>query len=337
MQELFLVPAESTARSLVLRTEDDQQFFLVVTDELRSALVEQEPKHSYSPAHALKDDEESTTDSHVGLGLSSVQTEDSGTASQSPIDSITPLQPMTPLAEIGDTATAREVDPRLSAPLKMTPREIQERIRAGASVADIAELNDVPASRIESYAHPVLLERARLADLAKRAHPVRDDGPAKLTLWEILATAFAARGLDLSTTHWDTYRDGAGQWVVTVNWTVGVSDNVAEWSYHRHGTSSATAVARNSLAADLIDPDFVQPVRSLTAVTSPIPVVRDEDLPEDFHEESERPPAPPAQETTGEDLVQHPPPQTKRRRKAVTPHWEDVLLGVRTSTKRPRK
>ena len=27
---------------------------------------------------------------------------------------------------------------------------------------------------------------------------------------------------------------------------------------------------------------------------------------------------------------------TKRRRKAVTPHWEDVLLGVRSNTKRPR-
>ncbi|AKK05281.1 putative DUF3071 family protein [Corynebacterium mustelae] len=336
MQELFLVPAESTARSLVLRTEDDQQFFLVVTDELRSALVEQEPKHTYSPAHARSDEAESPGDSTISHGKSSTSPEE-GSTPHATIDSIAPLQPLTPMSEIGDSAAAREVDPRLSAPLKMTPREIQERIRAGASVADIAELNDVPASRIESYAHPVLLERARLADLAKRAHPVRDDGPAKLTLWEILATAFAARGLDLTTTQWDTYRDSAGQWVVTVSWAVGVSENIAEWSYHRHGTSSATAVARNSLAADLIDPDFVQPVRSLTAVTSPIPVVRDEDLPENFQEDSEQPTTPPAQEAKGEDLVQHPPPQTKRRRKAVTPHWEDVLLGVRTSTKRPRK
>ena len=27
----------------------------------------------------------------------------------------------------------------------------------------------------------------------------------------------------------------------------------------------------------------------------------------------------------------------KRRRKSVTPHWEDVLLGVRTNTKRPKR
>ena len=41
----------------------------------------------------------------------------------------------------------------------------------------------------------------------------------------------------------------------------------------------------------------------------------------------------------GEDFLLHPSDEqddrkTKRKRKAVTPHWEDVLLGVRTN---PRK
>ncbi|HZK32374.1 MAG TPA: DUF3071 domain-containing protein, partial [Corynebacterium sp.] len=39
----------------------------------------------------------------------------------------------------------------------------------------------------------------------------------------------------------------------------------------------------------------------------------------------------------GEDLDADPAAPTKRRRKAVTPHWEDVLLGVRANTKRPRQ
>ena len=40
------------------------------------------------------------------------------------------------------------------------------------------------------------------------------------------------------------------------------------------------------------------------------------------------------------DFLRHPDEDEqpkKRRRKAVTPHWEDVLLGVRTNTKRPKR
>ena len=242
-------------------------------------------------------------------------------------------------------ATARDtqlskLDPRLSAPLKMTPREIQSRIRGGASVAEIAAANDVPESRIESYAHPVLLERSQKAEMAKRAHPVRDDGPARLTLWEILDTVFTARGLDVRNSSWDSYRDTTGQWVVTVSWTSGAAEHLAEWSYHQQGMTSATAVARNGLAASLIDPDFVPPVRSLSAITSPIPVVTDDliDNPQKVQQISAQQQPVVSEETTGEAIHDSPQTaQTRRRRKAVTPHWEDVLLGVRSNAKRPRK
>ena len=50
MQELFLVASESTKSSLVLRTEDDQQFFLEVTDELRTALTQSDPHPVAEPA-----------------------------------------------------------------------------------------------------------------------------------------------------------------------------------------------------------------------------------------------------------------------------------------------
>lgn len=280
MRELELVSAESTATSLVMRA-GDEDFFIEVTDELR-ALID-----GRTPAPAA---EEPTPE---------------------PEPAPTPVE---------DKPAAREIDPRLSAPLKMRPREIQERIRSGATIAEVAAENDVTEARIEPFAHPVLIERARIADMAKRAHPVREDGPAKLTLWEVLATAFAARGNDLTTSTWDAYKDPAGQWVVRVSWQAGMSDNTAEWSYHAHGVSNATAVARNAIAADLTDPDFGQPaIRSITPV--------------------EEEPEPEAVAETEEEFLQHPdaqPQPQKRRRKAVTPHWEDVLLGVRTNTKRPR-
>lgn len=283
MRELTLVSAVSTATSLVLRA-GDEDFFIEVTDELRAIIDGTQPAPQ---AQAMPQRQPEQT--------------------SKPAPSATE-----------DKTGSREIDPRLSAPLKMRPREIQERIRSGATIAEVAAENDVVEARIEPFAHPVLIERARIADMAKRAHPVREDGPAKLTLWEVLATAFAARGNDLTTSEWDAYKDSAGQWVVRVMWKTGLSDNNAEWSYHTHGVSSATAVARNAIAADLTDPDFRKP-----AIRSVAPVQSDLE-PEDVEE-------------TDEELLQHPISQPqRRRRKAVTPHWEDVLLGVRTNTKRPR-
>lgn len=342
MRELILSPSESTRQSLVFSAADgDEQFFLAVDDSLRATLLGENLSSDTST-------EESSVQPELAEESPQTEIEEPAEAPETPAEPI----------KIREPRPQREVDPRVSTPLKMRPREIQEKVRGGASVAELAEENGVTESRIEAYAHPVLLERARIAQMAKQAHPVRDDGPAKLTLWEVLATAFAARGLDLTTAEWDSYKDPAGQWVIKMSWKAGLSENVAEWAFMRHGMSSATAVARNGIAADLIDPDFAQPVRTLSSVgrsnevprgldaligpgnteeveqeptsdttRDDIPKITDDHLEEDM------------QEAEGDEFLQHPDskPSSKRRRKAVTPHWEDVLLGVRTNTKRPRK
>ena len=214
-----------------------------------------------------------------------------------------------------------EPDPLFANALTMRPNEIQARIRAGATPAQLADEMGVAESRIEPYAHPVLLERAQIAEAAKQAHPVREDGPAKLTLFEVLASAFAARGHSLSDATWDATREPGDAWVVRVSWKAGLSDNEATWAYKRQMGAGATAEARDAVAQDLTDPDFVQP-RSIVSV-----------------DKQEAPAEEPVEELEG-DFLRHPDEEEQpqqRRRKAVTPHWEDVLLGVRTSQKRPRK
>ncbi|MCX7444266.1 septation protein SepH [Corynebacterium sp. P7003] len=306
MRELKVVPEESTPGSLVLRSTDpatdstgEEQFFLVVDDALRAAIT--------------------GDDGHGG-------------------------EPDSTAGEADDTPpprTAREPDPRLSAPLTMSPRDIQARIRGGATIPELAGECGVPDSRIEPFAHPVLLERGRIADMAKQAHPVRDDGPAPLTLWEVLATALAARGNDLGGSEWDAYREPGGQWVILVTWLEGQTRTTAEWSYHRQGISNATVVARNSVAAALLDPNFGRPTRALSSVRDR----RDDGV--DDHGSDPGAPGDEAstapvdgshgEEDTG-DFLRHPDEEqsTRPRRRAITPHWEDVLLGVRTNTKRPR-
>ncbi len=78
----------------------------------------------------------------------------------------------------------------------LRPKEIQAKIRAGASVEQVAAAAGVDIARVERFAHPVLLERSRAAELATAAHPVLADGPSVLTLLETVTSALVARGLD---------------------------------------------------------------------------------------------------------------------------------------------
>lgn len=351
MKELILVPTESSATSLVFHAADnpEEQFFLEVTDSLRAALLHQKDPEEPAESEENAEDVTAQTPQHDSEEHpADAEAEES--SDSEPAEEKSPSRPRGSLTT-REPRPSREVDPRLSTPLSMRPREIQERIRSGATIAEIAEENGVTESRIEPYAHPVLLERARIAELSKKSHPVRNDGPADLTLWEVLATAFAARGEDLTRSHWDAYRDPSGQWVVSVKWGPELGETVAEWSYHRHGTSAATAVARNAVAADLIDPEFSQPVRSLSAVATGRPHLvsaeseaeqtRDDLMAIDDSASAPTDTQEPTTEVSGDDFAQHSQDEHKqggkRRRKAVTPHWEDVLLGVRTNTKRPRK
>src|SRR6476619_2013429 len=113
----------------------------------------------------------------------------------------------------------------------LRPKEIQARIRAGASIEQVAESAGVDVSRVERFAHPVLLERSRAAELATAAHPVLADGPAVLTLLETITTALVARGLNPDITTWDAWRNEDGRWTVQLGWKAGRSDNLAHFRF----------------------------------------------------------------------------------------------------------
>src|SRR5699024_6881039 len=74
----------------------------------------------------------------------------------------------------GDLSRLGQIE--VEADSSLRPREIQAKIRSGATVADVAAEAGIPASRVERFAHPVLLERSNVADLGRGGHPVRPDG-----------------------------------------------------------------------------------------------------------------------------------------------------------------
>ncbi|MFQ6397872.1 septation protein SepH [Nocardia sp. KC 131] len=166
----------------------------------------------------------------------------------------------------GDLARFGQIEIEMEA--TMRPRDIQARIRAGASVDQVTEESGMPASRVERFAYPVLLERARAAELAQKAHPVRADGPAVETLIDIVTAAFAERGHNIEGAEWDAWKDEKGFWVAQLQWQNGRSDITAHWRYQpdAHGGSVSPL---DDPASDLIDPDFGRALRGLATILPP--------------------------------------------------------------------
>ena len=333
MRELHFLEEESTETFFVLRDDNGMRYQLART-ELEPSLLDGAPvTDSASPPSTPAD----------GSGVTVLDTT-AGEPTPEADEVEAPVAPEPAPVE----RTLPEPDPLYATPLSMRPNEIQARLRAGATATELAEEMGVAESRLDVYAHPVRLERAQVAEAAKQSHPVREDGPSKQTLFEILATAFAARGHSISDAEWDATREQGDSWVVHVTWKAGLTENEALWTFKRSMGSAAQTEARNAMAADLTDPDFAQPVRSLSAVRADRADVSDEDVADDAPEAgvTELPVEgkPEVVDTRDDvlegDFLRHPDEDEqpkKRRRKAVTPHWEDVLLGVRTNTKRPKR
>jgi len=148
---------------------------------------------------------------------------------------------------------------------QLRPREIQARIRAGASVDEVASAAGVPSAKIERFAYPVLLERARTADLARSAHPVREDGPDLRTLEETVAHTFGVRGLDHADADWDSWKGEDGKWVVALGWRSGKSDIRAHWTF-QPGAHGGTVTALDDHARDLVEGRPQQPLRPVGPV-----------------------------------------------------------------------
>lgn len=200
----------------------------------------------------------------------------------------------------------------------LSPKEIQARIRAGASVEQVAAASGSDIARIQRFANPVLLERFRAAELATAAHPILADGPAVLTLLETVTAALVARGLNADRLSWDAWRNEDSRWTVQLGWHAGRSDNRAHFRF-TPGAHGGVVSAIDDAASELIDPDFKP--RQL----APVAHLAFEPTPEAAQPEPAAPSAPVAPETPADQ------PTGSRRGKPAIPAWEDVLLGVRSS------
>jgi hypothetical protein len=117
----------------------------------------------------------------------------------------------------------------------LSPREIQSRIRAGATTQEVADQSGLSVEHVRRYEGPVLAEREYVAEQARGTRIGRDSGAP--TLGDLVTDRLAARGVDVGSLSWDAARDASGPWVVLARFAVGDVHHEARWTFDQSARS----------------------------------------------------------------------------------------------------
>lgn len=170
-----------------------------------------------------------------------------------------------------------------AAPIAMSPRDIQARIRSGSTAAEVAELSGIPLAKVQRYEGPVLAEREHIAQQARKVEvaapaPGQDiyrsvfgDNPASLS--EMVAHRLSAHGIEPSTVEWDSWRRPDGSWNVVARFELkaghsGVGEEPpAMWTFNPARKSLQNANRWAQQLSELEPLDGPVPARRLAAVS----------------------------------------------------------------------
>lgn len=149
----------------------------------------------------------------------------------------------------------------------ISPREIQMRVRAGESPQALADQSAMTLEKVLRFAGPVLGERARIADEARRARARRSTTEGQTVIFgEAVDERFTAHGLDPAAVRWDARRREDGQWIVTAGWLGGDSDRTADWLLNL-GTRQVSPL--DDTAADLLSDRPIRPIHPVQPAVRP--------------------------------------------------------------------
>ncbi|WP_345596286.1 septation protein SepH [Streptomyces marokkonensis] len=113
----------------------------------------------------------------------------------------------------------------------LRPRDIQARIRAGATAEEVAQMAGIPVDRVRRFEGPVLAERAFMAERARKTpvrRPGENSGPP---LGEAVQERLVLRGADKDTAQWDSWRRDDGTWEVLLVYLAAGEPHSASWTY----------------------------------------------------------------------------------------------------------
>jgi hypothetical protein len=154
----------------------------------------------------------------------------------------------------GSTRAGGELEPGHELP----PRVIQARIRAGETPEQVAHASGTRVERIMRFAHPVLQERARVAEQAQQARVRLSEGTPSSPLEQFLSERLRLLGADLDAVRWDAFRTDDGTWQVKAAWRAGHKSGTTRWSYD--------VPARTVTPVDAATMDFAEGTRLVRVV-----------------------------------------------------------------------
>lgn len=120
----------------------------------------------------------------------------------------------------------------------MPPREIQQRIRAGLSAAELAHLTGEPVEALAKFEAPVLAERAYIVELARSTRIGRDS--TSPSLGDLVGDRLAGRGIDPASVEWDAWRELDEPWRVVADFATAGRTVRAMWTFD-HVAKALTA------------------------------------------------------------------------------------------------
>ena len=129
----------------------------------------------------------------------------------------------------GDSRRLTQIDVDLGT--ELPPRVIQARIRAGETPEQVAAASGARVERIMRFAHPVLQERARIAEQALEARVQLSEGTPAAPLQRFLAERLRLLDAGSEAVVWDAYRGDQGTWLVTAAWQAGEASGLTRWSF----------------------------------------------------------------------------------------------------------
>ena len=125
----------------------------------------------------------------------------------------------------GDSRRLTQID--VDQGTELPPRIIQSRIRAGETPEQVAAASGTRVERIMRFAHPVIQERARVAEQARDARVRLSEGSPTVALQQFMIDRLRLIDADhVEAVTWDAYRSDDGRTSgVTVSWTDSWTDS----------------------------------------------------------------------------------------------------------------